>query len=66
MCIEVVGLPTVSKIEEVFDQVLDLLQFNIERDILTKKIRMCLIGYVSKSFEIFPPMLTNQLVIVEK
>ena len=27
---------------------------------------MCLIRYVSKIFEIFPPMLTNQLVIVDK
>ena len=66
MCTEVVGLLGVSKIEEVFYQVLDLLQFSIDRDILIKKIRMCLIRYVSKNFEIFPPMLTNQLVIVDK
>ena len=66
MCTEVVGLPVVSRIEEVFDQVLGLFQFSIDRDILIKKIRMCLIRYVSKFFEIFPPMLTNQLVIVDK
>ena len=27
---------------------------------------MCLIRYVSKNFELFPPMLTSQLVIVDK
>ena len=66
LCTEVVGLPTISRIEKVFDQVLDLLQFSIDRDILVKKIRMCLIRYVSKNFELFPPMLTSQLAIVDK
>ena len=66
MCTEVVGLPTVSRIEEVFDQVLGLLQFSIDRDVLIKKIRMCLISYVSKNFELFPPMLTGQFVVIDK
>ena len=66
MCIEAVGLPLVSRIEEVFDQVHDLLQFSIDRDVLIKKIRMSLIRYISKNFELFPPMLTSQLTIVDK
>ena len=66
MCIEVVGLPSVSRIEEVFDQVLGLFQFSIDRDILVKKIRISLIRYISKNFELFPPMLTDQLTIVDK
>ena len=66
MCTEVVGLPTISKIEEVFDQVLGLFQFNIDRDILIKKIRMCLIRYIRKKFELFPPMLTSQLIVIDK
>ena len=32
LCTEVVGFPVVSRIEEVFDQVLDLLQFSIDRE----------------------------------
>ena len=27
---------------------------------------MCLIRYISKNFDIFPPMMTNRLLIVEK
>ena len=54
------------EIEEAFDQVLGLLQFSIDRDILIKKIRMCLIRYINKNFELFPPMLTSQLTIVDK
>ena len=66
LCTEVVGLPTISKIEEVFNQVLGLFQFSMDRDVLIKKIRMCLIRYVSNFFELFSPMLTGQLVIVDK
>ena len=66
MCTEVVGLPFLSRIEEVFDQVHGLLQFSIERDVLIKKIRMSLTRYTSKNFELFPPMLTSQLTIVDK
>ena len=66
MCTEVVGLPEVSRIEKVFDQVFELIQFNIDREMLQKKVRLCLIRYINKIFEIFPPMLTNQLLLVDK
>ena len=66
LCTKVVGLPLVSRIEEVFDQVHGLLQFSIDRDILIKKIRMSLIRDITKNFELFPPMLTSQLTIVDK
>ena len=55
-----------SRIEEVFDQVFDLLQFNIDRDVLVKKVRMCLIRYSGKNFEIFPSMMDTHLIIVDK
>ena len=66
MCIEVVGFPAVSRIEEVFDQVFDLLQFSIDKDVLVKKVRMCLIKYISENFEIFPPIMNTHLIIVDK
>ena len=66
LCTEVVVLPLVSKVEEVFDQVHGLLQFSIDRDVLIKKIRMSLIRYISKNFELFPPVLISQLTIVDK
>ena len=53
MCTNIVGLPIVSRIEEAFDQVLGLLQFSIDRNILIKKIKMCLVKYVSKNFVYF-------------
>ena len=33
---------------------------------LKKKVRLCLIRYISKKIEIFPPMLTNHLLLVDK
>ena len=66
ICTEVVGLPFVSKIKDVFDQVFDLVQFTIDKEILQSKVRMCLIRYISKIFDIFPPMLTNYFLIIEK
>ena len=66
LCTEVVGLPSVSRIEEVFDQVHDLLQFSIDRHNLVKRIRMSLTRCISKNFELFPPMLTSKLTIVDK
>ena len=48
LCTEVVCVPIISRIEEFFDQVFGLFQFNIDRDVLIKKIRMYLIRYVSK------------------
>ena len=42
------------------------MQISIDREMLQKKVRLCLIRYINKKFEIFPPMLTNQLLVVDK
>ena len=42
------------------------MSFSIDRDVLVKKVRMCLIRYISENFEIFPPMMDTHLIIVDK
>ena len=66
MCIEVISLPATSRIENVFYQVLGLVQFDVERERLRRNIITFLVRHMDREFDLIPHMFANSLLIKDR
>ena len=66
MCTEEIDLPATSRIENVYDQVIGLVQFDVEREILHRNRITFLVRNRDRDFDLVPHMFANSFFIKYK